>query len=137
LEFDFDATRAVTSLLVKGTFTRFPDIHFIVNHSGAAVPALAGRIQDRIPKDRSARLPKGAIYELQRRYYEVAHATYPWPMAALAKFLPAWQILFGTDYFFEPFETTVDHIPESGLSSEVWQRIYRGNAEELFPRLKT
>jgi hypothetical protein len=32
-------------------------------------------------------------------------------MAALAKFVPTSHILFGTDYFFEPMETTVDHIP--------------------------
>ncbi len=136
LEFHFDTTRTVTSLLVNGTFTRFPDVRFIVNHSGAAVPALAGRIHDRIPKDRAAGLPKGAVYELQQLYYEVAHAIYPWPMAALAKFVPTSHILFGTDYFFEPMETTVDHIPESGLSAETWQAIYRANAEKLFPRLK-
>ena len=83
LEFHFDTTRTVTSLLVNGTFTRFPDVRFIVNHSGAAVPALAGRIHDRIPKDRAAGLPKGAVYELQQLYYEVAHATYPWPGSVL------------------------------------------------------
>jgi hypothetical protein len=69
LEFDFDTTRAVTSLLVNRTFTRYPEVRFIVNHSGAAVPALAGRIQD---------------------------------------------------YYFELIETTVEHIPDSGLSSESW-----------------
>jgi len=57
-------------------------------------------------------------------------------MAALAKFVPTSHILFGTDYFFEPMETAVDHIPESGLSAETWQAIYRANAEKLFPRLK-
>lgn len=136
LEFDFDTTRAVTSLLVNGTLTRFPEIRFIVSHSGAAVPTLAGRIQDRIPKDRAAILPKGALYELQRLYYEVAHATYPWPMAALANFVPPSHILFGTDYFFEPIETTVEQIPNSAIPSETWQLIYRTNAEQLFPRLK-
>jgi 6-methylsalicylate decarboxylase len=136
LEFDFDTTRAVTSLLVNGTLTRFPEICFIVSHSGAAVPTLAGRIQDRIPKDRTAILPKGALYELQRLYYEVAHATYAWPMAALANFVPPSHILFGTDYFFEPIETTVEQIPKSAIPSETWQSIYRANAEQLFPRLK-
>ena len=40
LEFDFDTTRAVTSLLYNGVLGRMPDIRFIVNHSGAAVPVL-------------------------------------------------------------------------------------------------
>jgi hypothetical protein len=66
--------RAITSLLVGGTRTKFPDIRFIVNHSGAAVPVLSGLIKDRIPGG-PERFPKGVLYELQKLYYEVAHAT--------------------------------------------------------------
>jgi predicted TIM-barrel fold metal-dependent hydrolase len=47
VEFDFDTTRAVVSLLVNGVLSSFPDLRIIVNHSGAAIPTLAGRIKDR------------------------------------------------------------------------------------------
>jgi predicted TIM-barrel fold metal-dependent hydrolase len=135
LEFDFDTTRAVTSLLANGTLSRFPDIRFIINHSGAAVPVLAGRIKDRIA-DHAERYPKGVLFELQKLHYEVAHATYPWPLAALTNFVPTTQILFGSDYPFEAIKTTVDPLSTSGLSHSVMRAIDRTNAERLFPRFK-
>ena len=49
VEYDFDTTRCITSMLYNGTLSACPDMKFIVNHSGAAVPMLAGRIKDRVP----------------------------------------------------------------------------------------
>ena len=40
VEFDFDLTRGVVSLLVNGIFSRFPDIRFIIAHSGGTLPVL-------------------------------------------------------------------------------------------------
>ena len=61
VEFDFDTTRAVVSLLVNGVLSSFPDLRIIVNHSGAAIPTLAGRIKDRMPAGTETTVPKGAI----------------------------------------------------------------------------
>ena len=152
VEFDFDTTRAITGLLYNGTLAKCPDVRFIVNHSGAAVPALAGRIKDRVPgassfrrpgeapltdhSGKSENIPNGVFYELQKLYYECAHAAYPMPMAALSKLVPSTQYLFGTDYPAEPMDSTLDHLPENGFSPEVLRALNRGNAERLFPRLK-
>jgi predicted TIM-barrel fold metal-dependent hydrolase len=57
-------------------------------------------------------------------------------MAAMMKFMPPDRILFGTDYSPEPVETTVDELPNLGLSKEFMQMMGRGNAERLFPRFK-
>lgn len=135
-EFDFDTTRAVESLLVNGTLSRFPDIRFIFVHSGGTLPVLAGRISDRFPKDRLKNIPNGVNYEVTKLYYEVAHATYPAPLAALTKFAPMSQILFGTDYPAEPMKSTIDPLAQFGLSPKDLEAINRGNAERLFPRLK-
>jgi 6-methylsalicylate decarboxylase len=136
LEYDFDTTRAIVSLLASGTLSKYPDIRYIVNHSGADVPVMAGRIQDRLSKESLAKIPNGVLHELRKLYYEVAHATYSWPMAALTRFVPTTQILFGSDYPFEAVETTVEHIPDAGLTPAAWRAINRTNAEALFPRLK-
>ena len=85
----------------------------------------------------SAKVPKGAYYELKRLYFECAHATYPMPMASVRAFAPTTQLLFGTDYPAEPMESTLDQLPNNGLSREVLRTLERGNAERLFPRLKT
>src|ERR1700724_3935146 len=43
IEFLFDTSRAILSLLVSGTFSRFPDIRFIFCHAGGTMPVLAAR----------------------------------------------------------------------------------------------
>jgi 6-methylsalicylate decarboxylase len=147
LEYDFDTTRTVTSLLFNGTLSRSPNINWIVNHSGAALPTLAGRIKDRVPGDnanfssnatgRNSKIPHGVYYELKRLYYECAHATYPMPMAALRAFAPPTQYLFGTDFPVESYETTVGQFPELELDTEVQHALDRGNAERLWPRFRS
>jgi predicted TIM-barrel fold metal-dependent hydrolase len=97
---------------------------------------LAGRIQDRVPRDRPDLYPTGALDQLKKLYYEIAHATFPWAIAALMKFTSTSQILFGTDYPQEPIESTTKQIPGLGLSAEILHAIDRGNAERLFPRFK-
>jgi predicted TIM-barrel fold metal-dependent hydrolase len=57
-------------------------------------------------------------------------------MAAMMKFMPHDHILFGTDYSPEPIESTVNELPNLGLSNEFMQNMGRKNAERLFPRFK-
>jgi len=138
LEIDFDMARGITSMLVNGTFSHCPNITFILAHSGGTLPVLAGRIKDRYPKGKvfEDRVPHGVLYELKRLHFEVAHATFPEPLAALLKLVPPAQVHFGTDYPAEPIASTVDNLPDSGLSADVLRGINRGNAERLFPRFK-
>jgi predicted TIM-barrel fold metal-dependent hydrolase len=137
-EFDFDVTRCISSLLVNGVLHRYPEVRFVVPHSGGTVPILAGRIKDRFPNDakHAEYIPNGVWPELQKLHYECAHGTYPTQLAALTKFVPTSQLLFGTDFSPEPIETTVNELPTSGLSQEVLQAMERGNAEKLLPRFK-
>jgi predicted TIM-barrel fold metal-dependent hydrolase len=136
VEFDFDTTRTVVSLLYSGRLSQNPDIRFIINHSGAAVPTLAGRIKDELRGDPKHVAPNGAFAELTKLYYECAHATYPAPIAATTTFASTSQLLFGTDFPIWPYETTVSLIPALKLSPETTYALDRGNAERLFPRWK-
>ena len=136
LEFDFDVTRAVASIVVNGVMFRHPNIRFITVHSGGAVPMLAGRMNDRIPQGAEKYLPNGLYAELRKWYYDIAHASFPWPFAAMKAFMPESQILFGTDYSPEPIESTVNELPGLKLPRAFEQMMLRGNAERLFPRFK-
>jgi len=136
-EFDNDVNRAVLSLLWNGVLTNYPDINFIVSHSGGTVPVLAGRIQDRVPKDRADLYPFGALDKLRRLYLEIGHASFPWVMAAALEFAGPSQLLFGTDFPVEPYESTTRYIPSLQLSPEVLHALDRGNAERIFPRYRT
>jgi predicted TIM-barrel fold metal-dependent hydrolase len=137
-EFDFDITRACTSILANGVLHKYPDLRIIVPHSGGTMPVLAGRIKDRYPLDpkHTEYIPNGVWAELKKFYFDIAHASYAMPLAALLKFAPESNILFGTDFSPEPIESTVNELPKSGLSPSLMRAIERGNAERLFPRFK-
>jgi len=147
VERDFDTTRAVTNLLYSGTLSQLADIRYIINHSGADVPVMAGRIKDRVPGASSfgakkqtdgitPKTPKGVFYELQKLYYECAHAAYAPAIAALRAFVPPSQMMFGSDFPAEDPAETIYQLKQRELPSDVLHAMYRGNAERLFPRLK-
>ena len=136
VEYDFDVTRGVASIVVNGVMFRYPNIRFITVHSGGTVPMLAGRMKDRVPNEAQKYLPNGLYAELRKWYYDIAHASFPWPMAAMRAFMPESHILFGTDYSPEPIESTVNELPGLMLPKELEQKILRGNAELLFPKFK-
>ena len=147
LEYEFDTTRAITSLLLSGTLSRCQDISWIVNHSGAALPALSGRIKNaaagtsgtigmRASDGKTEKIPNGVLYELRRLYYECATATYPAPMSALRALAPPTQYLFGTDFPVVHYGTTMEPLAELKLPPDVAYALDRGNAERLWPRFK-
>jgi predicted TIM-barrel fold metal-dependent hydrolase len=135
-EYDFDTTRAITSLLTNNAFTRYPNIHFIFCHSGGTMPVLAERIDEFLPRRGPGGAPGGVLRELKQIYYDVAHATYPEPLSALTKLVPTSQILFGSDFPIVDFPATTIGLDHFGFSANDLQAINRGNAERLFPRLK-
>ena len=137
-EYDFDITRACTSILANGVFHRFPNVKVIIPHSGGTMPVLAGRIKDRYVMDDEHKqyIPNGVIAELQKFYLDIAHAAFPYPVAAMLKFALPDHMLFGTDFPYEPIESTVNELPHLGLSAKVMRAIERENAEKLFPRFK-
>ena len=135
-ELDNDVNRAVLSLLWNGVLTNYPDINFIVAHTGGTVPILAGRIQDRVPRDRADLYPHGALDKLRRLYLEIGHGSFPWVVAAGLEFAGPSRLLFGSDYPIEPYATTTREIPGLGLHPEVQHALDRGNAERLFPKFR-
>jgi predicted TIM-barrel fold metal-dependent hydrolase len=141
LDFPFDTTRAVTSLLFGGTFARCPDIRFIFSHAGGTVPFLADRIARLVVKpDFKAKVPNGVIPELQKLYYDTALSANARSFAALLALVAPSQVLFGSDYPFAPEATmtqTVEGLGKLGLSAEVLRQIERGNALGLLPGLPT
>ena len=137
-EFTQDTNRAVFSLLFTGSFARFPDIRYIFCHSGAGVPALAGRAQVMgMGRQFADKMPNGIDYELRRLHYDVALQANRPALAALFAFVPTSQVLLGSDF---PFGTSADGVrglEEFGLKPGELDAIYNGNARRLLPRLKS
>jgi predicted TIM-barrel fold metal-dependent hydrolase len=137
VEFLFDTTRAIVSLVASGTFSRFPDIRFIFCHAGGTMPMVAARTNAFVERHRdiAGRVPNGVPYELRRLYYDVANAVNPSSMAALMNLVPTSQLLFGSDFPYVPIAATANALDHFGLSSNDLQAVSRENASRLFPRL--
>ncbi len=139
LEFPFDTTRAIVSLLYGGTFARCPDIRFIFSHAGGTVPFLAERIARLAarPGFKDA-VPNGVIPELARLYFDTALSANRFIFGSLLELVGSGHVLFGSDYPFAPEATmtaTVKGLIDLGLPAADLAGIERGNALALFPHL--
>jgi 6-methylsalicylate decarboxylase len=137
IEVPHDTTRTVTSLLLSGSFARYPDIKWIFSHAGGTIPMLAGRIAsfyDRMPKTKEF-APNGVAAELAKLHYDTANATSVPAMTALLKLVPVSQVTYGTDYPYFMLDQNKD-LQKLGLSAADITAIENGNATRLIPRLK-
>jgi predicted TIM-barrel fold metal-dependent hydrolase len=138
IEAPHDTTRAVTSLLLSGTFARNRDIQWLFSHGGGTIPMLAGRINYFYAnaKNLAQFAPDGVEAELRRLFYDTANATHPASMAALLKLVPASQVTYGSDYPYVPMNTQLAALRSLGLPEASERAIESGNAERLLPRLR-
>jgi len=139
VEYPQDTNRTVMSLLFSGAFARTRDIRWIFSHAGAAVPLLAGRVNALAKaqiKNMGEVLPEGIDFELKRLRYETANAAYAPNLAALLKYVPLSQVLFGSDYPYVGVVENVTDLNNAGLSTSELAAIERGNAVALMPRLQ-
>jgi len=137
IELGTETTRAIASILFDGTASRYPDIRFIFSHGGGTMPYLMTRFAALATRpDISQRLPKGLLYEVQKLFFDTANFFNPYPWPALLKLMPVSQILFGTDFPFSSASEVAAGLKDAGLKGNDLRAIERGNALNLFPRLK-
>ena len=102
LEFPFETTRAIVSMVVHGTAARFPDTRMIWPHAGGAIGALAGRanvLSARHPKW-VQKGPDQFLPALRSFYYDVTQSTSVGTYAALSAIAAPDKLLFGSDVPF-------------------------------------
>lgn len=139
LDFPFDTTRAITSLLYGGTLARCHNIKFIFSHAGGAVPFLAERIARlAVRPEFKAMVPNGVVPELSRLYYDTALSANEFAFKSLLELVTIDKVLFGSDYPFAPEATTtatVRSLAELNLPPDDLRAIERDNAIAILPRL--
>lgn len=140
LEYPFDTTRTIVSLLCNGTPQRFPNVSFIFSHAGGAIPYLAGRVaafSAGNPRFKQ-RGPEGVIPALKDFYYDVTDSVFPYTFKALLELVSAERLLFGSDIPFadeQRIRNSASGLAALGLEQQQLQAIDRDNAVRLFPRL--
>ncbi|MEK9644220.1 MAG: amidohydrolase family protein [Alphaproteobacteria bacterium] len=139
IDYPFETTRVAVNLIFKGVMTRYPNIKFILSHSGGTLPFLAHRLSifdKQTPFQDN--YPEGALALIKRFWFDTALSGAELPLAGLTGVADKSRILFGTDY---PYVTeAVAEAETNGF--DAWEgfldaeraAIDRGNAETLFPR---
>jgi predicted TIM-barrel fold metal-dependent hydrolase len=137
IEFPFETTRAITSLVLNGTLARCPDIKFIFSHGAGVLPYLGARIEHVGSSVKQFRdnNPDGIEHALKRLYCDTAAATSAPQLAAMMNFFPASHILYGSDYPFIAPGPDVEELHAFAMADATRAAIERDNALALFPRL--
>ena len=137
VEFGFDTTRAIVSLLVSGTTARLNNIKWIFSHAGGTVPFLAGRLAHTLERPpHKEKMPNGVRHELQKLFYDIAGASNTGVLASLRDLVPASQILYGSDAPFVKPESGLKDMAKTAFSAEELRVIERDNALRIMPGLK-
>ena len=145
IEYPFESTRTVVSLLDTNTITRCPDIKFIISHGGGTLPIVTDRMAEIAPMknhlDRAAGKQLGERFKEQiaTLYYDMAISCFPPNLLAIRSTHDPAKLMMGFDQPFIPAEAigiAKDSIAAFEDFDESQQtRIDRGAAQELFPRL--
>lgn len=137
LEFPFDTTRAVASLLTSGTLSRCPEIRFIFSHGGGTLPMLAGRIARVMGarKELAEKVPNGTMHELRKLYFDLVSINTPAAFQALRSIAEIPQLLFGSDFPYWSPAVAVEEIRKLDLAPQELEDIEHKNALRLIPAL--
>jgi aminocarboxymuconate-semialdehyde decarboxylase len=139
VQYTFDTTLGVGSLLFSGVLDRFPGLTLVLSHGGGAFPYLAGRFDlmharmDRAAQGNVASEPPSA-YLGRMAYDTIVHA--PRVLRFLADQAGVGQVALGTDYSFPPADLDpLATVRAAGFSSREVEAITEANPRRLFPRL--
>lgn len=139
IEFGTDTTRSIFTIIFSGFGEKYPDINWIWSHGGGSITAFYERftVQSIARPPYAGKVTRAQIdKQIGRFYYDTAAIPNEVTLAALAKMVPASQIVFGTDY---PYRRAAEYIKpiEGFFKPDEVAMIKRDNALKLVPRLKT
>jgi predicted TIM-barrel fold metal-dependent hydrolase len=136
IEYPFETTRAVATLLYGGALHRYPRIRWHLPHLGGTVPFLADRIGTLVLREPQAAAQAGGdpATLLRGLFLDTAQSHNDAALAATQRVADAERIVFGTDWPFAVLADGPD--PQPGLDA-LGDRaaVDRGNALRMVPSL--
>lgn len=131
--------KAAADLVTSGRKRQFPKVRIILSHSGGSTPFLASRVAGLSSYLGCGLSPEEIIADFRSFYFETALSGFETNLVALENFVPAEQILFGTDFPAVSTDTAgwytgnVDN--HFAARPELLAKVMHGNAQTLLPRL--
>jgi predicted TIM-barrel fold metal-dependent hydrolase len=139
MEFMFDSTRSLMSLLTSGTVERCPGIRFLACHCAATFPPIMQRIAEFSPMLGSDGISSEKIKQLlqSRFYFDLAGVPFPDQIHGLLRLVDSSRLLYGSDYPYTPatlagsLAQRVDAGLEDLFGAETARKILSGNAKAI------
>jgi len=140
MEFMFDSTRSLMSLLTSGTVERCPGITFLACHCGATFPPIMERIAEFSPMLPGSNGISGEKIKqlLQSRFYfDLAGVPFPDQIRGLLRLVDSSRLLYGSDYPYTPaalagsLAQRVDDGLEGLFGSESARKVLLNNAQDF------
>ncbi len=144
--FLFETTRTFARFVLNGTFEKFPDLTFILPHSGGAIPFCAPRWDMFYGTRPETHLLKKTIshpptYYLKRHYYDTALAYTHATLRCTLDLAGVDHLVFGTDYPYTAHDfrskDNIKCIESYGFTADEKEKVFFQNALILFPKLKS
>jgi aminocarboxymuconate-semialdehyde decarboxylase len=137
VQFTYDTTASVGSLIFSGVLDRFPTLNLILSHGGGYYPYQAFRF-DRVYRNMAAseaasQTPRQAPSAYLRRFYYDTILYAAQPLGYLKTLVGSDRLLLGTDYPFPVVENDpVGLLENAGLTADELAQIGGGQAKTLF-----
>lgn len=133
VQFTYDTTATVGSLIFSGVLDRFPTLKLILSHGGGYFPYQAGRF-DRVYRNLPApQVPAQPPSAYLRRFYYDTILYQPAALQYLRDTVGVDRLLLGTDYPFPVFEPApLQVLHDANFASEHIAQISEGTIRQLF-----
>jgi predicted TIM-barrel fold metal-dependent hydrolase len=135
MEFFFDTTRTIIFMNQNNVFSRFPNIKWIVPHSGALLPIIAQRVAMGNKMFEVENQPDDLEQTMQSLYFDLAGKVLPHQLPTLLTMVDENKIVYGAD---APYTTDNvvkllnDELESSSLlTDEQRQKFFYDNAQNL------
>jgi aminocarboxymuconate-semialdehyde decarboxylase len=133
VQYTYDTTATVGSLIFSGVLDRFPRLTLILSHGGGYFPYQVGRF-DRVYRNLDApTVPAQPPSAYVRRFYYDTILYQPAPLGYLRDLVGSDRLLLGTDYPFPVFEPNpVQLLENTGFTPEEQAQIGGEMTQRLF-----
>ena len=136
VQYTFDTTATVGSLIGCGVLDRFPSLNLILSHGGGTVPYLIGRF-DCLNSRTDPKQTRSAAKELPSSYLDRFHydciVHNEKSLGFLAEVVGTHRMLLGTDNSFPPADLDpIGHLRKAGFSEHIVDQITETNPRRLY-----
>lgn len=132
MEFLFDTTRVVASLILRGVVTPETGTRLIVTHCGAFLPLLVDRLELFAALTPAGTTPPAVMETTRTLWFDLAGTPVPTHANVLMQKVGSDHLLFGSDYCWTPAPIAKLHVDALDEQWDGWRDLVGRNAAALW-----